>query len=184
MSGETGMTTHDHPTLASPKIMTWTGWGLTGLFLAFMTFDTVIKLIPIAPVTDSLSALGYDPRLARTIGATELLLVVLYVLPQTTVLGAVLLTGLFGGAVATHLRLGHPLFSHVLFGVYLGLFAWGGLFLRRRRCGRSSRCNGSPSAGVPRPQDHGAFAVLRGRARGRARACSVLSTSGPPQSRQ
>jgi hypothetical protein len=114
---------------APPRAMTWAGRGLIGLVTAFMLFDSVIKLIKIQPVTDSFRQLGYPDSLARGIGAMELIITALYLLPRTSVLGAVLMTGVMGGAVASHLRLGDPLFSHTLFGVYLGLMAWGGLWL-------------------------------------------------------
>ena len=74
--------------------------------------------------------MGYPASVARGIGLFELICVALYVLPRTSVLGAVLLTGVLGGAIASHIRVGDPLFTHVLFGLYLGLFVWGGLFLR------------------------------------------------------
>lgn len=105
---------------------------LSGLLIAFLVFDGVIKLIPLAVVTDTMAGLGYsaDPALARLLGVITLGCAVLYAIPRTSVLGAILLTGLLGGAIATHLRIGSPLFSHILFGVYLGLMAWGGLYLR------------------------------------------------------
>jgi hypothetical protein len=105
---------------------------LSGLIVAFLVFDGVIKLIPIAPVTETMTALGYsgDPMLARGLGVITLVCALLYAIPRTSVLGAILLTGLLGGAIATHLRVGSPIFSHLLFGVYLGIMAWGGLYLR------------------------------------------------------
>ncbi|MDB5562083.1 MAG: Arginine/ornithine antiporter ArcD [Hyphomicrobiales bacterium] len=117
----------------STPLMLWTGRGLSGLAVLFLLFDSIIKLIKIDPVTQSMVELGYPDSLARGIGAMELICVALYVYPRTAVLGAVLLTGLFGGAISSHVRIGDPLFSHVLFGVYLGLFVWGGLFLRDGR---------------------------------------------------
>jgi hypothetical protein len=71
--------------------------------------------------------------MARGLGAVLLVCTVLYMVPQTAVLGAILLTGYLGGAVATHMRVGSPLFTHVLFGVYLGILLWGGLYLRDAR---------------------------------------------------
>jgi hypothetical protein len=125
------------PTETSPaarsKAAFWAGWTLSGLVIAFLLFDSVIKLIKIAPVTQALHDLGYPDSLARGLGVMELVILALYAVPRTAVLGAVLMTGLLGGAVASHLRLGDPLFSHILFGVYLGLFAWGGLYLRDPR---------------------------------------------------
>lgn len=110
-----------------------TGRALSGLVVLFLLFDSAIKLIKIGPVVESLTALGYSPDISRGIGAIELILVVLYVVPRTSVFGAVLLTGLFGGAMASHLRVGDPLFTHVLFSIYLAIPLWGGLYLRDRR---------------------------------------------------
>ena len=113
----------------------WTGRVLSGLVILFLTVDGVIKLVPIQPVTDSMRELGYPTSVsfARFIGVVTLVCTALYAWPRTSLLGAVLLTGLMGGAIATHLRLDHPLFSHTLFGVYLGLFLWAGLWLRDQR---------------------------------------------------
>ncbi len=117
---------------AQPRWQTITGLVLSGLIVTFLAFDGAIKLVPIAPVTETLTALGYsaDPMLARSLGIITLTCALLYAIPRTSVLGAILLTGLLGGAIATHLRVGSPVFSHLLFGVYLGLMAWGGLYLR------------------------------------------------------
>jgi hypothetical protein len=115
-----------------PRWQTILGRVMSGLLVAFLVFDGAIKLVPIAPVAETLTALGYsgDPTLARSIGVITLVCALLYAIPRTSVLGAILLTGLLGGAIATHLRVGSPVFSHLLFGVYLGLMAWGGLYLR------------------------------------------------------
>jgi hypothetical protein len=117
------------------KAALWTGRALSGLVILFLTVDGAIKLVPIQPVTDSLRELGYPTSVsfARFIGVVTLVGTALYAWPRTSLLGAVLLTGLMGGAIATHLRLDHPLFSHTLFGVYLGLLLWGGLWLRDER---------------------------------------------------
>jgi hypothetical protein len=106
------------------------GWALSGLFGAFMAFDVAIKLVQLPVVGDTLKALGWPPEFGFPIGFMELLAVVLYFYRRTSILGAVLMTGILGGAVASHVRIGSPLFSHVLFGIYLGLFMWGGLWLR------------------------------------------------------
>jgi hypothetical protein len=113
----------------------WTGRAMSGLVILFLLVDGAIKLVPIQPVTDSLRELGYptSDSFARFLGAVTLACTVLYAWPRTALLGAVLLTGLMGGAIASHLRLGHPLLSHTLFGVYLGLLLWGGLWLRDER---------------------------------------------------
>jgi DoxX-like family len=116
----------------------WTGRVLSGLVILFLTMDGVIKLVPIQPVTDSLKELGYptSDSFARLLGGVTLVCTALYAWPRTSILGAVLLTGLMGGAIASHLRLGDPLFTHTLFGVYLGLILWLGLWLRDERLRR------------------------------------------------
>jgi hypothetical protein len=111
----------------------WAGRILSALVVLFLLFDGVIKLPPLAPVTESLAQLGYPVSLARGLGVLTLVCAVLYAIPRTSVLGAILLTGLLGGAIATHLRVGSPIFTHLLFGGYLGVLAWGGLFLRDER---------------------------------------------------
>jgi hypothetical protein len=113
----------------------WIGRAASGLVILFLMFDATIKLIPLSVVTESMAQLGYSagPDLARGLGLLTFVCVALYAIPQTSFLGAILLTGLFGGAMASHLRVGSPIFSHLLFGFYLGLLAWGGLFLRDER---------------------------------------------------
>ena len=113
-------------------VMRWTGRVFSALAILFFVFDGGIKLIPIAPVTESMAALGWptDDHLARGLGALLLACTALYAYPRTALLGAVLITGYLGGAMATQLRVGNPLFSRQLFGVYLGLLVWGGLWLR------------------------------------------------------
>jgi hypothetical protein len=106
------------------------GWALTGLFTAFMLFDIGIKLAGVPIVEQSMKQIGYPPGLGFRIGVIEAVCLALYLVPRTSVLGAVLFMGVFGGSIASHLRLLDPLFSHILFGAYLGLFMWGGLWLR------------------------------------------------------
>jgi hypothetical protein len=110
----------------------WTGRITSGLVILFLLMDGAIKMVPIQPVIDSLKELGYpaNESFARLLGIIVLAGAALYAWPRTAILGAILLTGLFGGAIASHLRLGDPLFSHTLFGVYLGVLMWGGLWLR------------------------------------------------------
>jgi DoxX-like protein len=110
----------------------WAGRTLSALAALFLLFDSVIKLMKIAPVVESLARLGLPLHLARGIGALELACLIVYVIPRTSIPGAILLTGFLGGAVLTHVRVGDPLFSHVLFPVYIGALLWGGLFLRGR----------------------------------------------------
>jgi hypothetical protein len=106
---------------------------LSALAILFLAFDTAIKLVQAPVVAETLGSLGYPADLGFKIGLVELVCVVLYAVPRTAVLGAILLTALFGGGIATHIRVGSPLFTHILFGVYLGLFVWGGLYLRNER---------------------------------------------------
>ncbi len=117
------------------KTTNWIGYGLSGLFVLFMIFDGVIKLPPLDIVLQTMIEIGYpaSPAMARGLGILALICTAFYVYPRTSLLGAVLLTGYLGGAIATHLRLGSPIFSHLLFGVYLGLLMWGGLYLRDER---------------------------------------------------
>lgn len=112
-----------------------TGWVLSGLLIAFLIFDGAIKLVPLQVVLDTSAQLGLpaDPTSARILGILTLGCTLLYAIPRTSILGAILLTAYLGGAIATHFRIGSPLFSHLLFGVYLGLFAWGGLWFRDPR---------------------------------------------------
>jgi hypothetical protein len=111
----------------------WTGRVLTTLPALFLLFDAAIKLVKIQPVTDAFVQLGYPDALARGIGTLELVCTLLYLVPSTSVLGAILLTGLFGGAIAAHLRVGDPWLSHILFSLYLAAPMWLGLYLRDER---------------------------------------------------
>ena len=105
---------------------------LSGLVIAFLLFDAAIKLVPLAVVTETMDRMGYGSgeNLARSLGLITIVCTVLYSVPPTSILGAILLTGYLGGAIASHLRIGSPLFTHTLFGLYLGLMVWGGLWLR------------------------------------------------------
>lgn len=113
----------------------WAGRVLSGLVVAFLLFDGVIKLVPLQVVLDSVKQLGWpnDVDTARLLGLLTLASTIIYAIPRTSVLGAILLTGYLGGAIATHLRIGSPLFTHILFGAYLGIMLWGGLWLRDPR---------------------------------------------------
>lgn len=112
----------------------WTGRTLTWLFAVFLLGASIPpKLLGMSIAEETMAQLGWPPGYAVMIGLIELIFLVLYLVPRTSLLGAVLMMGLFGGAVATHLRAGSPLFSHTLFGVYLGLFMWGGLWFRDER---------------------------------------------------
>ena len=124
-----------HAPLPLPRGAVTTGYMLSGLVILFLAVDGAVKLVPIAPVTDTMAQLGWpaSAEMARTLGVLTLLCTALYAWPRTAVLGAILLTGYMGGAMATHLRVDSPLFSHLLFGFYLGLMIWGGLWLREPR---------------------------------------------------
>jgi DoxX-like family len=99
----------------------------------FLTFDGVIKLLTLQPVVESFAQLGYPISAAIALGAIELICLAIYLIPRTSVLGAILLTGYLGGAIATHVRIGSPLFSHTLFPIYIGLLIWGGIYLRNAK---------------------------------------------------
>ena len=107
---------------------------LSGLVIVFLLLDGAIKLVPWPVVTETLDRMGYSSSetLARSLGIITIVCTVLYSIPPTSILGAILLTGYLGGAMASHVRIGSPLFTHVLFGLYLGLMVWGGLWLRDR----------------------------------------------------
>lgn len=109
---------------------TWAGRIVSGLVIVFLLLDGSIKLVPIDAVIAASQEFRIPVDLARTLGAITLACTILYAIPVTSVLGAILLTAYMGGAVYTHLRIGSPLFSHTLFGVYLGIMIWGGLWLR------------------------------------------------------
>lgn len=108
----------------------WVGRILSGLVIAFLLFDAGGKLAKIEPVLKSMEELGLPSSSATTIGILLLVITVMYAIPQTATLGALLLTGYLGGAVAIHLRVGNPLWTHTLFPVYVGIFLWVGLALR------------------------------------------------------
>jgi hypothetical protein len=109
------------------------GLALSAVAVAFLLFDSAGKLARAAPVVAGTMQLGYPDEVIRTLGIVLLLAVLAYVVPRTSFIGAILLTGYLGGAVATHVRVGSPLLTHVLFPIYVALFVWGGLWLRDRR---------------------------------------------------
>ncbi len=118
------------PASATPASV-WVGRALTALFALFMLGASIApKLLGMAVAAETIEPLGWSADYVLMIGLFELAFLALYLWPRTAVLGAVLMTALLGGAIATHIRVGSPLFSHTLFGVYLALFMWGGLWLR------------------------------------------------------
>jgi hypothetical protein len=122
------------PSAAAPgKGALWTGRVLSGLAVLFLAFDAGIKLVMAPEAVAGTSELGWPVDVIRGLGVLEILCLVIYLVPRTAVVGAVLWTGYFGGAIATHLRVHNPLFSHTLFPIYIALLIWGGLWLRDRR---------------------------------------------------
>jgi len=114
--------------------MWWTGFAMSAVVVLFLLMDSGMKLAAIQPVLEAGQQIGFPgAAMARKLGAVLLLCTLLYAWPRTSVLGAILVTAFLGGAVATHVRLGNPLFSHVLFGVYVGVLMWAGLVLREPR---------------------------------------------------
>jgi hypothetical protein len=121
------------PTTASTPASVWAGRVLTGLVALFLLADSVMKLaVPEMMAANTPPNMGWplDSGALRALGVLLLIPTLLYLWPRTSVLGAILITGYLGGAIATHARIADPLFSHTLFGFYLALMVWGGLWLR------------------------------------------------------
>ena len=106
------------------------GLGFSGLAAVFFFLDAIGKLLQIEPVLKGTAELGWPVSAVVPLGVILLIGAVLYVIPRTAVVGAVYLTGFLGGAIATHYRIGSPLLTHVLFGVYVAGIMWAGLVLR------------------------------------------------------
>jgi hypothetical protein len=121
------------PTAPVSKGKLWTGRIMSALPVLFLLMDGVMKLMKPEFVVKATVQLGYPESVIFPLGIIVLVCVILYVIPRTAVLGAILLTGYLGGAVATHVRVGDPLFSHTLFPVYFAILVWGGLYLREER---------------------------------------------------
>jgi hypothetical protein len=122
-------------TLIAPRVkwMQRTGWGFTGLMVLFLLFDSLSKVALEPHVVEATTRIGYPLAAIRPMGLICLACTVLYAIPRTSILGAILLTGYLGGAIASKLRIEDPLFSSVLFGVYFGILIWAGLYLRDER---------------------------------------------------
>jgi hypothetical protein len=121
------------PTHGASKGKIWTARILTGLSVAFLLLDAVMKIVKSAPAVQGTIELGYPESVLPGIGIVLLLCTIAYVIPRTAILGAVLLTGYLGGAIATQVRVGNPLFSHVLFPIYFAVLLWLPLYLRDHR---------------------------------------------------
>ena len=123
-------TIHGRP---ESKAQLWAGRVLLAVPVLFLVFDSVIKLMRIAPVLDSFNELGYPESLSLAIGILETVCLIVLLVPRTSILGAILMTGYLGGAVATHVRVGNPLVSHVLFPVYVAILIWAAVLVREDR---------------------------------------------------
>ena len=116
----------------SNKSTLWIGRILSALPVLFLLLDGVMKIVKPAFVVEATVQLGYPESVIVALGVVLIACTILYLIPRTAVLGAILLTGYLGGAVATHVRVGGPLFS-ILMPVILGAMLWGGLYLRDER---------------------------------------------------
>lgn len=111
------------------KSRLWLARSMSGIVILFMLMDSIMKFIQPPTVVETTVALGFGEQQILLLGVLGLLSTLFYIFPKTSILGAVLLTGYWGGAIATHVRLGNPLFTHILFPVYLAILAWGGIWL-------------------------------------------------------
>ena len=116
----------------TPKTI-WIGRILSALAILFLSFDTIVKVLRLPVAIEGTTQLGYPESTVFVIGIIQLVCLVLYMIPQTSVFGAILFTGYLGGAIATHLRIGSPLFTHILFPIYVAVLIWGGLYAREPR---------------------------------------------------
>ena len=114
------------------RIPVCTARGMSALVVLFLLFDSILHLTTPAPVVDAFTKLGYPLSASVGIGLAELLSLAAYVIPQTAVLGAILLTGVLGGAIATHVRAGSPVFEAYIFPTLLGVLLWGAIWLQDR----------------------------------------------------
>ena len=108
-------------------------WLMSGLAVLFLVFDAAIKVLKMPMAVQGTVQLGYPETVIFPLGLVQVACLIAYLVPRTSVLGAVLWTGYLGGAIATHVRLENPLFTHVLFPVYVARLLWGGLWLREPR---------------------------------------------------
>ena len=115
------------------RIQLWSGRVLSGLAVLFLTFDAALHLLRPPFVIEGTQKIGYPVNTIFVLGIIQLVCLILYLIPRTAVLGAILWTGYLGGAVATHVRVADPLFSHILFPTYVAALLWGGLWLREPR---------------------------------------------------
>ena len=121
------------PILDVSRKARWTGRVLSGIAVLFLLFDAIGKLLRPAAVIEGTTQLGWPESTILPLAIIQLVCLAAYLIPRTSFLGAILWTGYLGGAIATHMRLGNPLFSHILFPTYVAALLWGGLWLRDRR---------------------------------------------------
>src|SRR5436305_2045278 len=125
-----------HPSsafIAASKARVWLARVLTGLVVLFLGMDSIVKLLRIPQAVEGTLQLGYSPSVIVPLGVVTLVLLILYLVPRTAVLGALLWTGYLGGAVASQVRVGNPLLTHTLFPIYVATLLWLGLWLRDER---------------------------------------------------
>ena len=121
-------------TVVAPSVKSqWIGRVLSGVAVLFLLFDASMKLLRVPAAVEGTTQLGYPAGVLVPLGIVQVVCLIAYLVPRTAIFGAVLWTGYLGGAIATHVRLGNPLLSHVLFPVYVALLLWGGLWLRDLR---------------------------------------------------
>ena len=121
------------PAAAPSTAKVWTGRIMGGIVILFMVMDSMFKFIVNEDVVKATTDLGYQAHHLPIMGTLGLLATLLYLIPRTEIIGALLLTGYWGGAIATHVRMDNPLFTHILFPVYLGILAWGALWMKNER---------------------------------------------------
>jgi len=127
------MTTYEL-TLDTPRpAELWTGRTLTTIATLFLTMDAAVKLLRLPMAVEGTKQLGFSADIVLVLGIIQAISLIAYLIPRTAIFGAIIWTGYLGGAVATHVRLGNPLFTHVLSPVYVAVLIWGGLFLRDQR---------------------------------------------------
>ena len=118
---------------SSSNVAVRSGRVLSGIAVAFLTLDAAMKLLQVRAAVEGTVQLGYPASSLVVIGLIQVVCLAVYLVPRTAILGAVLWTGYLGGAIATHVRVENPLFTHILFPIYVAALLWGGLWLRDRR---------------------------------------------------
>ena len=120
----------DTQTAAVSRSSLWAGRVISAVVVMFLLFDAIIKLMRVPAALEGTARLGFSESVVLPLGMVLLACVALYAIPRTSILGAILLTGYLGGAVASNVRVGNPLFGYILFPVYVGVLLWLGLYLR------------------------------------------------------